>query len=478
MKTKLGLKTAILLSAAVFSLPFGMVKAAGFEVPPALRAVDVLGVESVKGPNFLIEDAVTNDGSMNLFTVTAPDMSIKALGNELALERAREMEAIAAIRKIKKTEAYLNGLGAAIEGPLNSAKEAITHPIQTLENIPGAVEQFLGDIFTAVGNIGKDDGTREEESMLKDLIGYNKTKRRLAYDLGVDPYTSNPVLQDELSDLAWTGFAGGATIDVALAATTTGVGTALGAMDRVTASDDLLKESSISTLGNISRQHLIAMGLSEEEANQFLVNPKYSVSSLTRLVVALAALEEVMGRKEFIALAQMATNESEARYHQRAAEIMGAYHQQITPVAKVFIQAGRAFFVDAQGQTVMPLQADYLVWTAQTAEAMQGVVGGKGERALWLTGVVSAMTRDQLSASGVKIQERAFSKLKDRIEIVVPKEPVDKAAKEAATDSAEEPVKKATEDEDSGSGLTSFVHSILPKPDENPNAEPGAAVNE
>jgi len=46
-----------------------------------------------------------------------------------------------------------------------------------------------------------------EDSKIKDLVGFSKTKREYAYQLGVDAYTDNEKLQDRLevkSSRPWT----------------------------------------------------------------------------------------------------------------------------------------------------------------------------------------------------------------------------------------------------------------------------------
>ena len=60
-----------------------------------------------------------------------------------------------------------------------------------------------------------------------DLLGVNKAKRRIAKQVGADPYTTNPILGKQLDDLARAAFAGGVSLDVALAVSTAGVATAI-----------------------------------------------------------------------------------------------------------------------------------------------------------------------------------------------------------------------------------------------------------
>jgi hypothetical protein len=50
---------------------------------------------------------------------------------------------------------------------------------------------------------------------MQQLIGFSDTKRKMAIKLGVDPYSTNPVLQHELDGIAWASFAGGSTFYLA-----------------------------------------------------------------------------------------------------------------------------------------------------------------------------------------------------------------------------------------------------------------------
>ena len=49
---------------------------------------------------------------------------------------------------------------------------------------------------------------------MQQLIGYSDKKRKVAIELGVDPYSTNTVLQHELDQIAWASFAGGATFSI------------------------------------------------------------------------------------------------------------------------------------------------------------------------------------------------------------------------------------------------------------------------
>ena len=91
----------------------------------------------------------------------------------------------------------------------------MTDPVDTASGAVSGVGKLLGRASEAVTGGARSDA---EESRAKDLIGFSKTKRDYAYELGVDVYSRNPKLQEALDDIAWTGYAGSISTSVAFAA--------------------------------------------------------------------------------------------------------------------------------------------------------------------------------------------------------------------------------------------------------------------
>ena len=406
--------------------------AAAFEGPLIFNAGDFLAPMALTSANYTIDPTARNDGLMNHCTFPFPFGAIGAIGDDMARELAREMDAIAAIRKIKKTDAFVNGFSAAIAGPLEASKTLITKLVQTIKSLGNTASEMVDDLMSAIGNFGK-KGSDDDSAMLKYLIGYNKAKRELAFRLGVDPYSSNPYLQEELGDLAWANFAGGANIDVAIsAATIGGVGATVSAINDGAATGGVFLTKSLTSLTNLNSKYLATMVLEGTAADPFLFHAKYSVTQQTLLVLAMGAMEDVPGRANFIGLASSATNEDQTRFFQRTAEIMAAYHQQVHPVIRIEVNQGRAYIKDAGGRLLVPVPADYMTWTP-TARAMTQALPAAHSRTLWTTGFVSPMMHAGLTARGIGAEEKVFSRrLADKIAIVEPKEPNNASAATAA----------------------------------------------
>src|SRR5712691_6950126 len=185
-----------------------------FEELPELNASEILKPELLKGPHFVVRDQVPTGSGMNQFTIDSDFGVFEADGNEMLLQRLKEIDAIARLREVSRTDEFKKSLVAAAKSPLNSAKNIARDPAQAISNVPKGIMKFMGRAKETVKNVGKGGGEGEGKKM-KDVIGYSDKKRKIALQMGVDPYSTNTMLQKELDDAAWASWAGGFTFSVA-----------------------------------------------------------------------------------------------------------------------------------------------------------------------------------------------------------------------------------------------------------------------
>jgi hypothetical protein len=135
--------------------------------------------------------------------------------------------------------------------------------------------------------------------MTKSAIGFSYLKRKIAFQFGVDPYSSNPTLQDELNELTWIAFSadlapqfgylfmpGGAILWMTFSAT------------RWTSYlDEQVRDHSASDLRAMDRAKLLNMAISEEDIHRFFLNSLYSPRHSTIITTALDELTGVDGRE-------------------------------------------------------------------------------------------------------------------------------------------------------------------------------------
>src|SRR6201981_143330 len=203
-----------------------------FEELPELKASEILKPELLKGPHFVVRDPVPTGAGMNQFMIDSDFGVFEADGNEMLLQRLKEIDAIARLQEVSRTDEFKNSLVAAAKSPLNSAKNIARDPAQAISNVPKGIMKFLGRAKKTVENVGQGGGEDEGGgSRMKDVMGYSDKKRKIALQMGIDPYSTNTVLQKELDDVAWASWAGGFTFSVASAPISGPIGAALTVTD-------------------------------------------------------------------------------------------------------------------------------------------------------------------------------------------------------------------------------------------------------
>jgi hypothetical protein len=306
--------------------------------------------------------------------VSSSFQRIGAYGNSLAFERAHEQEAIAVLRGVKTTEAYVQGLEAAARAPLALTRQTLKDPVGVMKSIPGAVSNLWSDVSSAVGGIGK-GGQGGSSQMLKELLGYQRVKNRLASELGVDACSSNAVLQDDLDDVSWAIFAGGASIDLALSQAPVAAGLSVRAVEAIEGARAPLWAIPTATLLRASSEALRGMGLAPDEADAIARHPACTLTHQTALVSSLVELEDVGGRADFARLAASAPDEAACRFYVETAKLIWTYHRGRRPLETLRVADGVARLEDADGRLVLPVRADYVFWTPQArtlADAFPG----------------------------------------------------------------------------------------------------------
>src|SRR5439155_25359213 len=121
-------------------------------------------------------------------------------------------------------------------------------------------------------------------------------KRKVANSIGIDPYSTNTVLQRELDGIAWASFAGGLTFQVATLPIGGGAGAALTVTGVTSSFDEMLRDKSPSDLKIMNRKTLLALGAGEKETERFLNNNAFSPSEQTAFVLNLKSLDGVANR--------------------------------------------------------------------------------------------------------------------------------------------------------------------------------------
>ncbi|MCC6142892.1 MAG: hypothetical protein IT368_03690, partial [Candidatus Hydrogenedentes bacterium] len=315
------------------------IASAQYEYPTRLFFSEIFPEITGTTAYYEIDNAIANDGLMNHFTIYAPSGTYFVTGNEFFLERLHEMEVTPRLEQLKESEAYVDGVKAAGTSAYHSVKTLITEPVETLSNVPRGVTRLFGNVIRGTKT---ERMTNTEDERYKQAIGFSKAKRSIAYELGIDPYTSNLTIQALLDDLAWASFAGGMSLTVVQAlAIPAPVNLGVGIGTTPARIAQIVRDESPQGIQKRVMERFAEVGVGSAETEQFLENEWISPTKRLQIAESLVDLKSVEGVALFAGYAVQAASEEEARFMQRTAELLAAIDGRFEPFKRLQMAAGR-----------------------------------------------------------------------------------------------------------------------------------------
>jgi hypothetical protein len=154
-----------------------------------------------------------------------------------------------------------------------------------------AIRQGVGAIFgEAKASMSATDP--HKESVLASVTGGAIARRKLAFNLGVDPNTTFPPLNDELTRVATASAVGETGANVGLAFVTGGAGIAISVGGTSQQLRTMLRDKTAAQLEKEGRDALATMGVSEGTTDAFYATPNLTP---TVIVEALKSLGTTSG---------------------------------------------------------------------------------------------------------------------------------------------------------------------------------------
>ncbi|HEX4967103.1 MAG TPA: hypothetical protein VFV44_01170 [Nitrospiraceae bacterium] len=384
-------------------------------MPPLFSAAGLLTPDWLKGPHHSVQDELVNDGAQHHFVVSSEFGTFPAVGMPWLRTRVIEIEAIAALKDARQSEVFVDALKFQLLHPLHGLKMLITEPGRVGTSVGGGLLEFLA----MPGQFSKFEGSDREDSITKSAIGFSYLKRKIAFQFGVDPYSSNPILQDELNELTWIAF----TADLApqfgyLFMPGSAIMWMTFSATRWTSYlDEQVRDHSASDLRAVDRAKLLNMAISEEAIHRFFLNGLYSPRHSTIITTALDELTGVDSREAFLAVAEEANSEELVLFYQHVVEMMRGYHVYIGAVDRLLVLPRVPALYTKNKTLVVMLPVDYLFWTSRVASVAQALTTQVpsrpriAQRELWIAGNVSPRARQELESLGWTVYEQVSAKL-------------------------------------------------------------------
>lgn len=387
------------------------------------KASEILPAKMLKGPHHAVAEEVRADGYFQQFQVKSEYGDIAADGRTVLRTRVLEVDALARLSEVSKGEVFAKAAGGAVLGVGKGVASAVTDPKATVQGIGGGIKR-MGVNLGRKGKRAADSATKDDKKpegpekpaedkaldaaggAANSVFGVNGAARKWAQKLGVDPYTSNPVLHKALVDVGKIDAAGSIVTKVVVpippvVSTTASVGNLVWAKDP----EELRKTN---------ETRLTELGVAKPVASRFLVNGNFTLTSQTRFIGALHQVR-AKGAADYVDAAAGAEDEREALFFVESAEMLAGMHLK-EPVAAV-LEDSRALVAKSGARAVVLLPVDWVRWS----EALQkagGEIAGRAKQELGATalelrvsGTATPAAQQGLAEQGWTVKERVVAGL-------------------------------------------------------------------
>jgi hypothetical protein len=366
----------------------------------------------ISGRHYRIRDSVFCDGILNRYTVDSSFGTFEVTGDGALRKLIREIRAISILKQFSGPEVYAQSLGVAAEKPLRFGGHVIEDPIDAFNGVSKGVYQLAEDVYTSATT----QRNPREDSRVEGLLALSSYKRQYAYELGVDVYSSNPVLQGELNRVGWASVAGSLSFSFAMMPLGM-VGTAVSTSRTGQQIMELLREESPLKLRRINEQRLVDMGVSPLTAKHFLDHPAFSPRHQTILTTSLERLQRTRGKDRFIRFILSAENEAWANAFVVVAETLREYQERVSPLKEITLGSNLVLARAENGYLFIPFPADYGLWTEQADHTLTSLVRDHrssdphAKFELWVAGTLSPLTRKEMKHLGILVIENVDQEL-------------------------------------------------------------------
>jgi hypothetical protein len=388
-----------------------------YEYTVNLNASQILQPGILSGPLFRVRDEVVTDFGINTFAIDT-----KAFGTFLAhtnaqlVERIAEIVAMKRIDDAKRSDAYSRAVGKAADRESDAADDAVVDYVSPIEEEPFT---GIGKFFRRIGvdreteaDIDADDVREYKAYQGKKALACALAKRDLCRNLGVNPYTTNLMLQRKLDDMSNAIAMGGfkPAMIPPVDSVDSGLASSLWRGQLNPQMSALVYGKSSKELRAANKAALEQMGASAASASTFLANPYFTPWQQTQFITSLQALSGVAGRDLLVrAVAGAATEETDAIFYTGTAQLLARLATQDRQIARLELKENLPFCVLRDGSVMLALYWDFARWspTAERCAAWLPSLRVGGEKppslTLAITGQASAKLCQEMEKHGIKV---------------------------------------------------------------------------
>lgn len=401
---------AVLLATLSIGRPAAAQPQGALEEKTTLKASSLIEPALLKSDLYTVDEEVVNDGLLNHYTVRSPYGEFRA-DSTLALKQL--LHEIKAISLMKKIETKSTAAESVVQSGKNAAQAVgnlVTDPQKTLEGAASGVSSLFNRASQVVG---KRQTTEAEDPKIEQLIGKSKAKGEIATKFGVNVYSLNPVLQQELERLGWADYLGGLGVGLAQSAVPGAGGLLLTTSGTARLLNEVINTTPASELWVRNKNKLTAMKIDPDTVQLFLNNPAFSPALFTMMVEAMDGMPGVANRALFVKVGLQANSHEMADTITKMTTLLAGYHQNVEPLQSVAPFGRFLYGKTKKGTAAVIFPADHVLWSGRMADASTWLAKpGKGEMPpakmqLWILGDFSKRAQAELQQRNWELHPEA-----------------------------------------------------------------------
>jgi len=399
---------------ALFTLMFlGSLQAQKYEQNITLQASEILPAKLLTSDLYQIDNLVTNDGYINAYSIHSDFGDFTAYGLTLLKIRLNEIKAINELEKVKKSHLYMDAAANTVILPFKAVVVFAQKPVETIKGVPAGV----GRMFKGFGRTAKslfkkskhNNGNKKNDTLSKakryaeKFMGVNRSQRKWAEKLSIDPYSSNQVLQKKLDEVA--------KVD-AIANFSTGLLLpGVGAFSVIASTSNLAWKYSAEELRVQNFKHLQKQGVDKKLIDDFLNNEMFSPTLQTVIVTSLLAMDGVKDRSIVLEKAGWADSEEMAFFFTDTVRMLSEFHHSQTALTSLIGDSSIMGGMTDNNRSIYALPIDHLLWSEGFAEQFKGEENNNmTKNEFWLRGTASTKAIAELEKIGWVVQQNVKNK--------------------------------------------------------------------
>lgn len=376
------------------------------EQPPVLKASEILTPAERQGPHHRVREKVVVKDYLMVFEIESDYGLLAAHSRRLLTTRLHEIEVLATAGRSSGAGEIFRGLENSLRRTGTSAVSAIQDPFGAVKRTPQAAwNRTFGRVKGAFGGSG--GGSRYEGSWASGAL-YGEQKRRIAGELKLDPYSTNPAVQQVLNQLAQARAAGSWAVDLSSTALPDAVGWGRNAVEAQAEVKNVVLSNAPDDVDKLNDGKLAALGISTYARRRFADCPWLSPTHKTVITVAATRLKGVDDLEALVVAAAEATDEARALVQTTQARMLAAFHAKQGSLVRLDAAGGVVIAFAKGGHALVVLPIDYGSFDAYTEGAIRGVLetpalAAAPSRTVYMTGKASSTLEAYMQERGIRL---------------------------------------------------------------------------